>query len=145
MSHHFVMINDMNTRFDEVAETPLGSKEDDKRNAGSVLMHCADLSNATKPYDMLLVWSKKVNEEFAAQVESERALGLPVTEFMLKLDEPKVFYKNELNFNKFVVAPMWECINKWLSPHIEFAMGNLDDNVEMFEKELNRHSTDITK
>ena len=55
---------------------------------------------------------------------------------MTNLDQPKVFYKNELNFNKFVVAPIWECINKWLSPHISFAMGNLDENLAIFQKEL---------
>ena len=138
MAKHFAMIGDMNARFDEIDEAPLGSKDDDKKNLANLLIHSADLCNATKSFDVLYKWSKKVNQEFTGQVEDEKRLGLPVTEFMQGLDDPKVYFKNELGFNKFVVLPLWVCIDKWLNPHIKIAMDNLEYNVSRFQEEVDR-------
>jgi hypothetical protein len=49
-------------------------------------------------------------------VEEEKQLGLPVSEFMLGLDDPRTYFKNEIGFNKFVVRPLWVCFERWLSP-----------------------------
>jgi hypothetical protein len=57
----------------------------------------------------LFQWSKAVNQEFSAQVAEEEALGLPVSEFMKGAEIPRIYYKNELGFNKFVVRPLWVC------------------------------------
>ena len=65
-------------------------------------------------------------------------MGIPVTEFMQGLDDPKVYFKNELGFNKFVVLPLWVCIDKWLNPHIRIAMQNLENNVARFQEESDR-------
>lgn len=138
MSKHFGMIGDMNARFDEMVEVPLGSKDNDKLNLAEMLIHTADLCNSTKSFDMLYKWSKQVNQEFTAQVADEKRLGIPVTEFMQGLDDPKVYFKNELGFNKFVVLPLWVCIDKWLNPHIKIAMQNLENNVARFQEESDR-------
>ena len=58
MSKHFGMIGDMNARFDEMVEVPLGSKDNDKLNLAEMLIHTADLCNSTKSFDMLYKWSK---------------------------------------------------------------------------------------
>jgi hypothetical protein len=63
-----------------------------------------------------------VNEEFTNQVREEEELGLPVSEFMKGAEIPKIYYKNEIGFNKFVVRPLWVAFESWLNPHITFML-----------------------
>jgi len=138
MSKHFDMISELNSRFDEVAETPIGDNEKDKLLISELLIHGSDLSNATRPYNILHKWAKYVNQEFTLQTEAEKRLYLPVTEYMLRLDEDIVFYKNEMGFNKFFIKPLWTCMNRWLNPHISFMMDNLENNINTFQEEYEK-------
>lgn len=58
MAKHFPMISDMSARFDEISESPLGTHDTDKLNLANLLIHTADLCNATKNFDILYKWSK---------------------------------------------------------------------------------------
>ena len=57
---------------------------------------------------------------------------------MLGLEQPRVFFKNEMGFNSYVVKPLWTCLNKWLYPHINFAMENLENNIQIFTEEFEK-------
>lgn len=46
------------------------------------LIHCADVSNPLLPHGMNVRWASLIVQEFNAQVELERHLGLPTTLFM---------------------------------------------------------------
>ena len=47
----------------------------------SFALHCADISNAARPFGVALAWGRRVREEFYAQGDVERAMGLPVAAF----------------------------------------------------------------
>ena len=74
MSKHFDMITQLNSRFDEISETPIGDNEKDKNLMSEMLIHGSDLSNATRPYNILHKWAKYVNQEFTLQTEAEKRM-----------------------------------------------------------------------
>ena len=42
-----------------------------------LIVHTADISNPTKPFNIYLKWAKLIFEEFCLQGDKEKALGLP--------------------------------------------------------------------
>jgi len=43
------------------------------------MIHCADLSNPTKPLDLYRQWTDRIMQEFFAQGDTERKLGLDIS------------------------------------------------------------------
>jgi cAMP-specific phosphodiesterase 4 len=43
------------------------------------MIHCADLSNPTKPLELYRQWTERIMEEFFRQGDQERHLGFKVT------------------------------------------------------------------
>lgn len=134
MSKHMNIVANMQARFRELAEDSLGSRPNDKREAGELLIHCADLSNSTKTFDISIRWSRCLAQEFEAQVAEEEDLQLPVTTFMQDLQKPSVFLKNEVGFYSVIVRPLWECLGMWLTPGTDLALAQLSDNIAKLKK-----------
>ncbi|CAG9320099.1 unnamed protein product [Blepharisma stoltei] len=134
MVKHFPMISNMNARFKDMHENPLGTRDSDIDDVAAFLLHCADLAHPCKRTDVYQMWSQKVCEEFTRQYEEEVRIGLPPTEIMKDLHKPEVYYSNELGFLKFVIKPLWECANLWLHPHIDKMLENLNGNIDFYQK-----------
>jgi cAMP-specific phosphodiesterase 4 len=47
-----------------------------------MIMKCADVSNASRPYEIYKEWAIRVCEEFFKQGDVEHGLDLPVSAFM---------------------------------------------------------------
>lgn len=77
-----------------------------------------------------------VCQEFINQYQEEIRDELPYTEFMKGLEEPKVYYKNEVGFLTIIVQPLWESVNMWLHPNIDHCLGNIQVNTEAYQKHL---------
>jgi hypothetical protein len=58
MTKHFPMIENMKTRFEEASDNPIGELDEDRVKCAELLVHCADLGNSTKTFDILYKWSK---------------------------------------------------------------------------------------
>ncbi|CAG9322816.1 unnamed protein product [Blepharisma stoltei] len=136
MARHFGMISYMNTRMKDAYEHPLGTIEDDCEKLAAFLIHSADLAHPAKELSLFSKWSHLVCEEFSRQYEEEIKLDLPATEFMKGLDEPKLYYKNEIGFLTIIVKPLWECLNLWLHPRIDHCLNNLADNIKFYQKKF---------
>lgn len=134
MSKHMTIVANLQARFRELAEDSLGSRPNDKREAGELLIHCSDLSNPTKTFEISLKWSRCLAQEFEAQVTEEENLQLPVTTFMQDLQKPSVFLKNEVGFYSVIVRPLWECLGMWLAPGTDLALAQLSDNIAKLKK-----------
>ncbi|OMJ93710.1 hypothetical protein SteCoe_3276 [Stentor coeruleus] len=132
MAKHVEEITTMSSRFKDIEETPL--KNSDLEGLACILIHSADLSHPCKKYDQYQKWSKKVCDEFTLQFQEEISLGLPPTEIMKDLDRPEVYYASEFGFLKFVIRPLWDCLNLWLNPHINQYIENLNENIEKYQK-----------
>mmetsp|Transcript_72463 Transcript_72463/g.172737 ORF Transcript_72463/g.172737 Transcript_72463/m.172737 type:complete len:993 (-) Transcript_72463:124-3102(-) len=71
-----------------------------------LFLHTADIGNPLMPLEVSEKWGKALADEFAAQVEAEERLGLPVTTFMQGWHRPNVFSKSQLSFIDLVLAPL---------------------------------------
>lgn len=132
MAMHFPMVNEMNSRIADLAESPLGTRKEDPERFARLLVHSADLGHPCVALELYQMWSQKVCEEFTRQFNDEVELGLPPTELMKDLGKLDVYYDKEHGFLKFVVLPLWNCMNLWLQPHGSQFIEQLNSNIEAF-------------
>ncbi|KAJ3116179.1 cAMP-specific 3',5'-cyclic phosphodiesterase 4C [Physocladia obscura] len=116
MGKHFEILS----KFQSKIEAPGFQALETQENRLMVLelaLKCSDLSNPSKPYEVSIQWSQCVMEEdtaeFYRQGDREKALGLPVSNFMDR-SNPNVA-KCQLGFIDFLVAPLfatWATFNR---------------------------------
>mgnify|MGYP000991654420 CR=1 FL=1 len=58
---------------------------------------------------------------------------MPVAPYMLNLDKPAVLAKSEINFVKFIVKPLWDTLNEFVSDAMKIASDNITDNMQHWE------------
>merc|ERR1719217_1989170 len=88
----------------DTAESEIFQNPDNKKMVLNLLLHAADISNPCKPWRTCRAWALRVLEEFFAQGDQEKALGIPVQ--MLN-DREKVNRPNsQIGFIEFIVSPL---------------------------------------
>eukprot|EP00928_Gymnodinium_smaydae_P037159 TRINITY_DN25834_c0_g1_i1.p1 TRINITY_DN25834_c0_g1~~TRINITY_DN25834_c0_g1_i1.p1 ORF type:complete len:2072 (-),score=304.76 TRINITY_DN25834_c0_g1_i1:130-5685(-) len=84
-------------------EVDVLSSAENKKLVAKVLLHAADTSNPTKPWELGKLWAWRVLDEYAAQGDREKSLGIPVQ--MLN-DRDKVNRPNsQIGFIEFIITP----------------------------------------
>lgn len=89
MVHHFSLVDKFSTRFRKREDSPLtqDTKEDKEKMKGSqedrrmliqVFVHMADIGSGCRPWDVHKVLAAALEEEFFAQGDREKQLGLPI-------------------------------------------------------------------
>ena len=73
------------------------------------LLHCADLSNSIKDFEISFEWSKRISLEFYEQTIKEELEGLPSLSFM-KVHDNLTMCLNEIAFITNISIPMWELV-----------------------------------
>lgn len=103
------------------------NKQDDNQEFMNLLIHSADISNPTKPFNIYLKWAKLVFEEFCQQGDKEKALGLVCTcdRNTVKLN------KNQIGFIDYVVEGYISSFVQ-IFPSLKFLHDNLIVNREKF-------------
>jgi len=116
--YHFEMVKAVSKKFEMVSEicdeqslssclTPQYKAdvlEKDSLTWLELFLHMADVSNPLKPFDVCKLWALRVLDEFFAQGDEEKALGIPVG--MLN-DRDKVNVPgSQHGFMNFLVAPL---------------------------------------
>lgn len=85
-------------------EVDLLMADDHTRLIAKVVLHGADTANPTKPWNIAKAWAYRVLNEYFAQGEQEKKLGIPVQ--MLN-DREKVNRPNsQIGFIEFIIAPL---------------------------------------
>ncbi|RKP02065.1 hypothetical protein CXG81DRAFT_3602, partial [Caulochytrium protostelioides] len=79
----------------------------ERRELINILLHAADISNATRPAHVCLRWSELVAEEFYDQGDEELRLGLPVSPNM---ERRMPVNQIGLEFNAYVAAPFFTAL-----------------------------------
>ena len=102
-------------------------KQDDNQQYMNLLIHAADISNPTKPFNIYLKWAKLVLEELCQQGDKEKALGLVCTS-----DRKKVkLNTNQIGFIDYIVEDFVSSFVK-IFPSLKFLHDNLVDNRAKF-------------
>ncbi|KAJ1434174.1 hypothetical protein B484DRAFT_446819 [Ochromonadaceae sp. CCMP2298] len=116
MSHHFEQISKtqlfLEVNGEDTKSFSRGEKDvidcfaDDKNRIFimELVLHCSDISNPFKPYDICAKWADLVVEEFCLQGDKEKNLGMEVSPMC---DRDAISLCNmQMGFIEFVVAPL---------------------------------------
>ena len=116
------------------------NKEEDKQEFLNLLIHSADISNPTKPFNIYLKWAKLVVEEFCQQGDKEKELGLVCT-----CDRNKVqLNKNQIGFIDYVVEGFNSNLIQ-VFPSLKFLHDQLVENREKFVNYKDEDNNDDKK
>jgi len=105
---------------------------DDKFSLLCTLLHAADVSNPTKPQQMMLGWTGRLLQEFWAQGDEEKCLGYPISPLCDRETGVNTVPKGQLGFVNFVIQPFFKLIARVL-PETSEAMDELAKNVEFWK------------
>lgn len=146
MVQHFSMVKDcqmlyeMNVEVFEVADwdTPPSQAEievmkaaENKKLALNLFLHSADVGNPAHPWHICSSWAYLVLDEFFAQGDQEKILGVPVQ--MLN-DRDKVNKPNsQIGFIEFLVVPLF-CAATKLFPVLHELSDNLALNARAWQE-----------
>merc|ERR1719213_1482462 len=145
MVHHFSMVKDLDVLYQmnqEIFEAAEGycnrdfqeleilQAPDNKKLIMNMFLHSADVGNPAHPWKICNKWAYFVLDEFFAQGDQEKALGIPVQ--MLN-DREKVNKPNsQIGFIEFIVVPLFTAEVK-LFPTLYELSDNLASNCQRWE------------
>lgn len=116
MAHHFDQVSKtqlfLEVNGDDVKRFCAGQQEtiecfgEDKNRlfVMEVFLHCSDISNPFKPFDICAKWADLVSQEFFAQGDKERGNNMDVSP-MMDRDSSNLF-NMQMGFIEFVVSPL---------------------------------------
>ncbi|KAL9647651.1 hypothetical protein ABK040_015141 [Willaertia magna] len=130
MAHHFEILTKFQTRL-QTGPLSRESKED-KQQLMSIVLKCADVSNATRPQTIAKRWSEHLLNEFFHQGDEERERGLPISPLM---DRHNIdIAKSQLNFIDYIAYPLFKTLLTF-SPHFNNTVGEtIKKNREFWEE-----------
>jgi hypothetical protein len=153
MMNHGAMVKEMQLILQMNSEAFSADSEDNRTNPAVLevfaqvetkmlvmecVLHCADISNPCRIWDVTRAWADVCLEEYFAQGDQEKMLGIPV-QFLNdreKLNRPS----SQIGFIEFMVAPLMACVVRLWPPLKDFTE-NLSDNTGVWEsmwvKEVN--------
>jgi len=95
------------------------------------LLHCADISNPSKPTDLSKKWTHNIMEEFFRQGDAERARGMPISP-MCDRDACSVPLA-QIGFINYIVLPTFKLLAQLLPGLEQPALGNIIRNLEYWK------------
>eukprot|EP01138_Halocafeteria_seosinensis_P005324 gb/GECG01005443.1/.p1 GENE.gb/GECG01005443.1/~~gb/GECG01005443.1/.p1 ORF type:complete len:746 (+),score=71.57 gb/GECG01005443.1/:1-2238(+) len=104
-----------------------------------IMLHAADVSNPTKPWDIYLQWVDWLLTEYYRQGDMERERGLEVTP-MLDREHPIPLPKFQMGFLKAIVFPLFEELGRVPTVDVSEPLNYLQNNMDEWQRRLNESS-----
>eukprot|EP00929_Paragymnodinium_shiwhaense_P037488 TRINITY_DN19969_c0_g2_i1.p1 TRINITY_DN19969_c0_g2~~TRINITY_DN19969_c0_g2_i1.p1 ORF type:complete len:389 (-),score=103.37 TRINITY_DN19969_c0_g2_i1:100-1266(-) len=129
MAQHFKMVEELKARKEKGKEGAFStSSTEEVKHLVGVLVHSADISNPLLPkFDLCKSWAERITKEFVNQYDNEVKAGLPPTKMWENLRDTHAFYKSQVGFIDFLVAPLWNTVVDMI-PDLQ-EEGKLRDNL----------------
>jgi len=143
MVHHFDMIKEAQMlyqmNFDALEQDPVGlfCEKETKRKVMNLFLHAADISNPCKPWSICQHWAIRCLEEFFAQGDLEKQLGIPVQMLNDRTKVNRPF--SQINFIEIMIVPLEAAKVKLfptLSETTEFLQSNMQEWNRLWVEEL---------
>ena len=135
MADHFHHISQLTKKLDTVGLEFKDNNADTQLICG-MLLHAADVSNPTKSWKYYGLWTERVMEEFWAQGDKERELNLHVSDgYDRKKPTPQAKFQS--GFIAFIVKPLFECLQRIDTLHLEPFLAGLEDNSSQWKRQSN--------
>merc|ERR1711933_619474 len=144
ITQHFAMVRELellyeiNSKIFENSTGTLTEQEievlttvEHKKLVLEMILHAADVSNPTKPWNICLAWAHRVLDEYANQGDQEKKLGIPVQ--MLNDREKVNRPHSQIGFIEFIIAPFMAAEVK-IFPSWYEASDLLDHNLHTWEQ-----------
>ncbi|XP_058419750.1 cAMP-specific 3',5'-cyclic phosphodiesterase 4C isoform X4 [Diceros bicornis minor] len=144
MSKHMSLLADLKTMVETKKVTSLGvlllDNYSDRIQVLQNLVHCADLSNPTKPLPLYRRWTERVMAEFFQQGDRERQSGLDVSPMCDK--HTASVEKSQVGFIDYIAHPLWETWADLVHPDAQDLLDTLEDNREWYQSKVPRSPVD---
>ncbi|XP_036022518.1 cAMP-specific 3',5'-cyclic phosphodiesterase 4C isoform X5 [Onychomys torridus] len=138
MSKHMSLLADLKTMVETKKVTCLGvlllDNYSDRIQVLQSLVHCADLSNPTKPLPLYRQWTDRIMAEFFQQGDRERELGLDISPMCDK--HTASVEKSQVGFIDYIAHPLWETWADLVHPDAQELLDTLEDNREWYRSRV---------
>jgi hypothetical protein len=94
------------------------------------MVHCADLSNPTKPLDLYRKWTDRIMDEFFRQGDLERQRGLDISPMCDR--NTATVEKSQVGFIDYIVHPLWETWAELVHPDCQAIIDTLESNRDWY-------------
>ncbi|CAF2577695.1 unnamed protein product [Rotaria sp. Silwood2] len=146
MSKHMQLLADLKTMVESKKVTGnniiMLESYDDRIQVLQNMIHCADLSNPTKPLDIYIKWTDRIMEEFWSQGDKERDLGIEISPMCDK--RVASVEKHQVGFIEFIVHPLWETWADLVYPDASAILETLEQNRDWYQARLSPPSSSST-
>jgi cAMP-specific phosphodiesterase 4 len=138
MSKHMSLLADLKTMVETRKVTGSGvlllDNYTDRMQVLQNMIHCADLSNPTKPLYLYRQWTDRIMQEFFEQGDIERELGLDISPMCDR--HRATVEKSQVGFIDFIVQPLWETWADLVHPYCSELLDVLEDNREWYSSRI---------
>ncbi|KAI1900147.1 hypothetical protein AGOR_G00047020 [Albula goreensis] len=138
MSKHMNLLADLKTMVETKKVTSSGvlllDNYSDRIQVLQNMVHCADLSNPTKPLQLYRQWTDRIMEEFFSQGDRERDRGMEISPMCDKHNAS--VEKSQVGFIDYIVHPLWETWADLVHPDAQDILDTLEDNREWYQSTI---------
>ncbi|XP_061458192.1 cAMP-specific 3',5'-cyclic phosphodiesterase 4C [Rhineura floridana] len=135
MSKHMNLLADLKTMVETKKVTSLGvlllDNYSDRIQVLQNIVHCADLSNPTKPLELYREWTDRIMVEFFHQGDREREKGMEISPMCDKHNAS--IEKSQVGFIDYIAHPLWETWADLVHPDAQEILDTLEDNREWYQ------------
>uniref|UniRef100_M3ZDC2 Phosphodiesterase n=1 Tax=Xiphophorus maculatus TaxID=8083 RepID=M3ZDC2_XIPMA len=138
MSKHMSLLADLKTMVETKKVTSSGvlmlDHYTDRIQVLRNMVHCADLSNPTKPLHVYRQWTERIMEEFFRQGDKERERGMEISPMCDK--HTASVEKSQVGFIDYIVHPLWETWGDLVHPDAQEILDTLEDNRDWYQSTI---------
>ncbi|CAF1585405.1 unnamed protein product, partial [Didymodactylos carnosus] len=142
MSKHMQLLADLKTMVESKKVTGnniiMLETYDDRIQVLQNMIHCADLSNPTKPLDIYTRWTDRIMEEFWRQGDKERDLRLEISPMCDR--RVASVEKSQIGFIEFIVHPLWETWADLVYPDANNILETLEQNRDWYQSHIGQEN-----
>ncbi|XP_076018291.1 3',5'-cyclic-AMP phosphodiesterase 4B-like isoform X2 [Genypterus blacodes] len=135
MSKHMSLLADLKTMVETKKVTSSGvlllDNYTDRMQVLRNMVHCADLSNPTKPLDLYRQWTDRIMNEFFHQGDRERERGMEISPMCDK--HTASVERTQVGFIDYIVHPLWETWADLVHPDAQDILDMLEDNRNWYQ------------
>ncbi|XP_069460186.1 3',5'-cyclic-AMP phosphodiesterase 4A isoform X4 [Ambystoma mexicanum] len=135
MSKHMSLLADLKTMVETKKVTSSGvlllDNYTDRIQVLRNMVHCADLSNPTKPLELYRQWTDRIMDEFFHQGDKERERGMEISPMCDK--HTASVEKSQVGFIDYIVHPLWETWSDLVHPDAQDILDTLEDNRDWYQ------------
>ncbi|XP_031433186.1 cAMP-specific 3',5'-cyclic phosphodiesterase 4D-like isoform X1 [Clupea harengus] len=138
MSKHMNLLADLKTMVETKKVTSSGvlllDNYCDRIQVLQNMVHCADLSNPSKPLELYRQWTDRIMQEFFSQGDREREHSMEISAMCDKLIAS--VEKSQVGFIDYIVHPLWETWADLVHPDAQELLDTLQDNRDWYQNAI---------